>query len=93
MKIATYSGYLLTGTYIQFEFSRYYCRMLLLDAIIDHDATRTVESGSRPKGDVLKQNQEFQYLDSWVTSNGKSDKEIRHPIGMAKTAYRNWKGS
>ena len=42
----------------------------------------------RVKGDVLKQNQEFQYLGSWVTSDGKSDKEIRHRIGMAKTAYR-----
>ena len=42
----------------------------------------------RVKGDVLKQNQEFQYLGSWVISDGKSDKEIRHRIGMAKTAYR-----
>ena len=42
----------------------------------------------RVNGDVLKQNQEFQYLGSWVTSDGKPDKEIRHRIGMAKTAYR-----
>ena len=42
----------------------------------------------RVKGDVLKQNQEFKYLGSWVTSDGKSDKEIRHRIGMAKRAYR-----
>ena len=40
------------------------------------------------KGNVLKQNQDFQYLGSWVTSDGKPDKEIRHRIGMAKTAYR-----
>ena len=37
---------------------------------------------------LVKQNQQFQYLGSWVTSDGKSDKEIRHRIGMAKTAYR-----
>ena len=40
------------------------------------------------RGDILRQVKEFQYLGSWVTSDGKSDKEIKRRIGMAKTAYK-----
>ena len=44
------------------------------------------------RGDTLWQVTEFQYLGSWVTSDGKSDKEIKHIIGMAISLQKNGKG-
>jgi hypothetical protein len=38
-------------------------------------------------GHQIKQVKEFKYLGSWMTSDGKSEKDIKARIGMAKTAY------
>ena len=39
------------------------------------------------KGQLIQQVTAFKYLGSWITSDGKSEKDITTKIGMAKSAY------
>ena len=42
-------------------------------------------------GKIIKQVEQFNYLGSYITSNGKCDKEISRRIGMAKSAFQRMK--
>src|SRR5437899_1459360 len=48
---------------------------------------KVIESGITLKGNSIKQVENFKYLGTWITNDGKCDKEIKTRISMAKETF------
>ena len=46
-----------------------------------------IDSGITLKGNLIKQVENFKYLGTWITNDGKCDKEIKARIAMAKETF------
>src|SRR5579872_6440471 len=46
-----------------------------------------IDCGITLKGNSIKQVENFKYLGTWITNDGKCDKEIKARIGMAKDTF------
>ena len=46
-----------------------------------------IDSGITLKGNPIKQVENFKYLGTWITNDGKCDKEIKTRIAMAKETF------